>query len=150
MLFSKSCVYGLRATLFLASKEDEEHTSIRELSEELDISFHFLTKILQQLTEVDLLESKKGPKGGVRLTKPAEEISLLDIVVAIDGDELFKECVLGLPGCGIDKPCPLHSIWAENRDDIQKMLETQTLLDMAEKGKQQNLRVTADGKFEWG
>lgn len=149
MLFSNSCVYGLRAALFLASKKDEEHTSIRELSEKLDISFHFLTKILQQLTAVNLLESKKGPKGGVRLSKPAEEISLLDVVVAIDGDELFKECVLGLPGCGMAQPCPLHSIWKENRDDIQKMLETQTLLDIAKKGKQQNLRVTADGRFEW-
>lgn len=149
MLLSKSCVYGLRATLFLASNGDGRHTSIRELSEKLDISFHFLTKILQELTTVNLLESKKGPKGGVRLSKPADNISLLDVVVAIDGDELFQECVLGLPGCGKEKPCPLHNMWAEARDDIHNMLEENNLLDMANEGKEGNLRITADGKFRW-
>ena len=149
MLLSKSCVYGLRASLFLASSQDGEFISIKQLSDKLDLSFHFLTKILQQLTAVDLLESLKGPNGGVRLSKPAKGISLLDIVVAIDGDELFYKCVLGLPGCGKDKPCPLHNIWTATRDDIREMLETNNLVDMAKKGKQGNLRITADGNFKW-
>lgn len=149
MLLSKSCVYGLRATLFLASSQDRGYTSISNLSEKLDISFHFLTKILQQLTAVGLLESMKGPKGGVRLSKNGQDISLLDIVTAIDGKELFQECVLGLPGCGKEKPCPLHNMWMDTRDDIQTMLEENTLLDMAEKGKHGDLRITASGKFKW-
>lgn len=149
MLLSKSCVYGLRASLFLASNQNGEYVSIKELSKQLDISFHFLTKILQQLTAVDLLKSLKGPNGGVRLSKPGDEITLLDVVVAIDGDDLFQECVLGLPGCGREKPCPLHNIWATTRGDIREMLETNTLLDMAKKGKEGNLRITAKGDFEW-
>jgi len=149
LLLSKSCVYGLRATLFLASNQDGEYVSIKKLSGKLDISFHFLTKILQQLTAVNLLESLKGPNGGVRLSKPGEEISLLDIVVAIDGDDLFQECVIGLPGCGREKPCPLHNIWTTTRDDIREMLETNTLVDMANKGKKGNLRISANGNFEW-
>lgn len=149
MLLSKSCVYGLRATLFLASNQDGTYTSISELSEELDISFHFLTKILQQLTADNLLESMKGPKGGVRLSKPGDQIELLQVVQTIDGNDLFKECVLGLPGCGKDKPCPMHKMWADTRDDIQQMFTTNTLADMASKGKDGNLRITADGKFKW-
>ncbi|MBN2733018.1 MAG: Rrf2 family transcriptional regulator [Balneolaceae bacterium] len=149
MLLSKSCVYGLRASLFLASNQNSEYVSIKELSKQLDISFHFLTKILQQLTAVDLLKSLKGPNGGVRLSKPGDEITLLDVVVAIDGDDLFQECVLGLPGCGREKPCPLHNIWAATRGDIREMLETNNLLDMAKKGKEGNLRITAKGDFEW-
>ena len=149
MLLSKSCVYGLRASLFLASSQNGEYTSIKKLSEKLDISFHFLTKILQQLTAVDLLESLKGPNGGVRLSKPGKEITLLDIVVAIDGDDLFQECVLGLPGCGMEKPCPLHNIWANTRGDVKEMLETNNLADMSNKGKEGNLRITANGNFEW-
>lgn len=135
MLLLKSCVYGLRASLFLASNQNGEYTSIKKLSEKLDISFHFLTKILQQLAAVDLLESLKGPNGGGRLSKPGEEIALLDIVMAIDEDDLFQECVLGLLGSGMEKPCPLHNIWATTRDDIQDMLETNSLVDMAKKGK---------------
>ena len=91
----------------------------------------------------------KGPKGGVRLSKQGKDISLLEVVIAIDGPDLFQECVIGLPGCGMEKPCPLHNMWADTRDDIQNMLEENTLLDMAEKGKQGNLRITADGKFKW-
>jgi Rrf2 family protein len=142
-------VYGLRASLFLASDQNGEYISIKKLSEKLDISFHFLTKILQQLTAVNLLESLKGPNGGVRLLKPGKDISLLDIVVAIDGNDLLQECVLGLPGCGVDKPCPLHNVWATTRDDIREMLETNSLVDMAKSGKEGNLRITAEGNFQW-
>lgn len=149
MLLSKSCVYGLRASLFLASNQNGKYVSIKTLSEKLDISFHFLTKILQQLTAVNLLESLKGPNGGVRLSKPGKQITLLDIVVAIDGDELFQECVLGLPGCGMEQPCPLHKIWSSTRGDIRKMLEKNNLVEMARKGKEGNLRITAKGDFEW-
>ncbi|HCT51303.1 MAG TPA: transcriptional regulator, partial [Balneola sp.] len=66
MLLSKSCVYGLRASIYLASKSDEEFNSIKEMSDKLEISFHFLTKILQQLTAESLMVSYKGPKGGIR------------------------------------------------------------------------------------
>lgn len=149
MLLSKSCVYGLRASLYLASNYNGEYISISRLSEKLDISFHFLTKILQQLTAAGLLESLKGPKGGVRLTKSGKDISLLEIVVAIDGVDLFTECVLGLPGCGVEKPCPMHDMWAKTRNEIKEMLETTDLLEMAQKGKKGNLRITATGGFAW-
>ncbi len=149
MLLSKSCEYGLRATLYLASSSNEKYISIKKLSEKLDISFHFLTKILQELTAAGLLESMKGPKGGVRLSKASDDISLQEIVVAIDGIEIFTECVLGLPGCGSEKPCPMHNMWAEARDDIEKVFRTTSLADMSKKGKENDLRITPDGKFVW-
>lgn len=149
MLLSSSCVYGLRASLYLAANQNGEYVSIREMSDKLDISFHFLTKTLQQLTKAGLLESQKGPKGGVRLTKKGSKISLFEIVEAIDGRDLFTECALGLPGCGSEKPCPLHDQWAETRDSIRAMLEETNLVELAGKGKEMNLRITADGSFEW-
>lgn len=150
MLLSKACVYGLRSSLFLASNNGEGYISIREMSDKLEISFHFLTKILQQLTSAGLMESHKGPKGGIRLTKSGSEVSLFEIVAAIDGIELFSECALGLPGCGVKKPCPLHDKWADTRDGIRVMLESTNLIELAKKGKAENLRITADGGFEWG
>lgn len=148
MLLSKSCVYGLRATLYLASKERGEFTSIGKMSEKLDISFHFLTKILQQLTADGLLESFRGPNGGVKLTRPGSKIKLIDIVLAIDGQDLLTECALGLPGCGLRNPCPLHDKWAETRDAIRHMFQNTSLTDLAEKGKAENLRLTETGDFE--
>lgn len=149
MLLSKSCIYGLRASLFLASDRGDGYVSIRQMSDKLDISFHFLTKILQQLTAAGLMESHKGPKGGVRLTKPGDQIALIEIVIAIDGPDLFTECALGLPGCGVEKPCPLHEKWADTRENIREMMEGTTLVELAKKGKEGNLRITAEGGFEW-
>ncbi|MEX0648852.1 MAG: Rrf2 family transcriptional regulator [Balneolaceae bacterium] len=149
MLLSKSCVYGLRASLYLASRGSEEYVPIRTLSDKLEISFHFLTKILQQLTAEGLLESFKGPNGGVRLTRPGNEVPIIEVVIAIDGPGLFTDCALGLPGCGHAKPCPLHDKWADTRDGIREMFEKTTLTDLAKKGKAENLRLTADGDFDF-
>lgn len=148
MLLSKSCEYGLRATLYLASKEGTEFTSIRQISDKLDISYHFLTKILQQLTAEGLLESFKGPNGGVRLIKGGKEIRLLDIVKAIDGEELFTECVLGLPGCGMKKPCALHDKWANHREGIKKMMSSTSLNELAERTRAQNFRISIDHSLD--
>lgn len=149
MLLSKSCVYGLRAALYLASQDNGEYVPIRQMSEKLDISFHFLTKILQELSAAGLMKSYKGPNGGIKLTKSGREITLMEIVVAIDGTSLLTECALGLPGCGHQKPCPLHDSWAKTRDTIRAMLEETTLVGLAEKGKKLNLRLTPSGGFIW-
>lgn len=129
-MLSKSCEYGLRATLYLSTLESNGYVSIGTISDDLDISFPFLTKIFQKLNDADLLTSQRGPKGGVALTKPPDEIALYDIVVAIDGDELFEECVLGLPGCGDAEPCPLHNQWTDKRNQIEDMFRNATLADL--------------------
>tara|TARA_R110000868_G_scaffold383578_9_gene650716 strand:- start:7734 stop:8183 length:450 start_codon:yes stop_codon:yes gene_type:complete len=148
MLLSKSCVYGLRATLYLSAKQDE-FISIREISEELDISFHFLTKILQQLTANGLMESYKGPNGGIRLSKLGRQATLLNMVIAIDGPELFTECALGLTGCGSETPCPLHESWVSTREAISSMLEGTTLEEIAKQGRISKFRISEEGIFNW-
>lgn len=149
MLLSKSCEYGLRASLFLVAHHNGKYISIREMSDKLNISFHFLTKTLQQLTGAGLMESHKGPNGGVRLVKDGTDITLFEIVNAIDGQKAFTECILGLPGCGNKKPCPLHDNWKETRQHILKMLQNTTLKELTDKGKAGNLRITTDGEFVW-
>ena len=149
MLLSKSCVYGLRAALYLAAKNDGEYHSLREMSEELNISFHFLTKILQQLTSDGLMESYKGPNGGVKLSEKGKKATLFDMVIAIDGPGLFTQCALGLPGCGSQEPCPLHESWVDTRASIENMLRRTTLIKIAEEGKAKHFRLTAEGKFSW-
>ena len=149
MLLSKSCIYGIRASLYLASKQPEEFNSIREMSESLDISFHFLTKILQQLTAQELMESYKGPNGGLKLSQKGRSATILDVVTAIDGPEMFTECALGLPGCGSSKPCPLHDSWAITREHIKSMLSQTTLVEISREGKSNNFRLTENGGFHW-
>lgn len=149
MLLSNACVYGLRASVYLAAVSNGTYVSIKEISSDLDISHHFLTKVLQKLTEAELMESMKGPKGGVRLAHPSEDVMLLEIVAAIDGMDILTECALGLPGCGSEKPCPIHDKWVGAREAIQKMLTQTSLQELVTQGKGGNLRITADGKFHW-
>ena len=127
MLLSRGCEYGLRAAIYVARQDRASYVPIREISGDLEISFHFLTKVLQQLNEAKIIESFRGPRGGVRLARSASEITLKDIVLAVDGPSLFTECVLGLPGCGNQVPCPLHEDWSEQRDRLEELLRSTTL-----------------------
>ncbi|MEZ4703308.1 MAG: Rrf2 family transcriptional regulator [Rhodothermales bacterium] len=131
MLLSKSCEYGIRAVLHLVSLGEAGHVSIRKISDDLDISFHFLTKIFQKLTEAGILQSLKGPHGGIRLGRPAAAIPVRDLVVAIDGDAIFTQCVLGLPSCDKNHPCPLHQQWGPQRAQIESLFAGTTVADLA-------------------
>ncbi len=141
MILSKSAEYGLRAMLYLVALERDSYVSMREIGEDLDISTPFLTKIFQKLTKAGILTSNRGPRGGVAPARPAEEITLREIVEAIDGPAIFTECVLGLPGCGERKPCPLHAAWAEVRERLERMFDSETLAELSARIKDQDLRL---------
>ena len=95
MLLSRACEYGIQAVLYLAKHHDVPYISVKEIAEKHDISFHFLGKILQTLTQKGLLTSYKGPKGGVSLARSPQELTVLQVVEAIDGVEFLRKCVVG-------------------------------------------------------
>lgn len=143
-VLSKAAVYGLRALVYLATQRDRTgYVSIGEISEKLDISFHFLTKTFQTLTQHGILESYRGPSGGVVLKKPAEQIFLNDIVKILEGEDFFDKCLLGLPGCGEFDPCPVHDFWKVAKESLKKEFEITSLAEMGEKVKMERLRISA-------
>ncbi len=131
ILFSRQCEYALQAIFFLALKPRGEMTSIRELTDKLEIPYHFVAKILQDLTKKKLLISHKGPSGGFSLAKAAKDITIFQIVDAIDGDSFMKDCIFGFPDCGSDNPCAAHENWGKIRNDIQKLLVSKNIYEMA-------------------
>ncbi len=142
-MLSKSCENAIRAAVLLARKSensDRKFIPVQELAEELELSFHFLAKILQRLTESSLLESFRGPRGGVALARPANEINLCDVITAIDGNRLFEDCVLGLSKCNDKTPCPMHRQWKKQRNELKVMFQKSTLADLAEDKRQFNLK----------
>jgi Rrf2 family iron-sulfur cluster assembly transcriptional regulator len=142
-ILSKRCEYGLRAALFLgAQRERRPYVSIREISDTLDVSFHFLTKILQALTEGGLLTSYRGPSGGVALARDAHEITVLHLIDCLEGPDLFRSCVLGLEGCGARKPCPLHADWTEQRKALRDMFSRTSLAELGKKTATAGLRLS--------
>lgn len=150
MVLSKACTYGILASLYIAreSSKSRDYVSIGRMSKELHISFHFLTKILQELTSAGLLVSMKGPKGGVALKRDAGDITILDVVLAIDGIKVFRECLLGLPGCGDEEPCPVHDEWARLREDLYEIFQSKKLGETARKIDELNLRFALPEIYE--
>jgi Rrf2 family protein len=143
-VISKSGEYGLRALLYMAAhRGSKEFVNIRQMSEELDISFHFLTKILQILTQKGLLQSYRGPNGGIAFLIPPENILLADLIRALEGDDFFDKCLLGLPGCGEQRPCPMHEFWKTIKVKLKEEFETTTLADLGQSTRLNHLRLMA-------
>lgn len=141
MLLSKSCVYGVQAAIYMASLPRNEYVSIQEIAHNLKISFHFLTKVLQNLTYAGIMVSYRGPNGGIALARPSSSISLADIIDAIDGSDIFHECLFGLPGCGVADPCPAHENWATMRSRLHNLCNTLTLEELGKRANQLNVRL---------
>ena len=92
----------------------------------------FVSKVLQSLVLNGIVASRKGKNGGFFLGKPANQIKLIEIVLAIDGLEIFHNCVLGFPGCSPDNPCPVHEKWGKLRDETYRMLSESNLEEFRE------------------
>jgi Rrf2 family protein len=127
--------------LYIASSGNGEYLPVRKIAEELEISFHFLAKILQTLTQDGILKAFRGPNGGVALAKPAEHIHISEIVNALEGPKHFDRCVMGLPGCGEARPCPLHEKWLHTQAEIRQLFEGTTLKDQADRIRDMDLRL---------
>lgn len=126
-----------------SEKERVGYVSLGELSEKLNISFHFLTKTFQTLTQHGILESYRGPNGGVALTKPADEIYLTDIVHVLEGEDFFDKCLLGLPGCGVEAPCPVHDFWKDAKKAMKHEFDITSLAELGEKVADDRFRLVA-------
>lgn len=131
MLLSQRCEYAIRAALHLAAIAPATYVTVREISEALRIPRTYLAKTVQDLTAAGVLTSMRGATGGLALGRPAAQITLKEIVLAVDGSDIFTECILGLPGCGDRTPCPLHDQWAPARARVHDLFAGATLADTA-------------------
>ncbi len=133
VIFSKKCELALQAVLFLSAQQAGEKFSSYDISKKLNVPKEFVSKILQTLTGSGIAASRKGKSGGFYLAKPSSEIRLIDIVIAIDGMDIFHKCVLGFPGCSFEEPCPVHEKWGKLREQTYKMLSEETLEELRDK-----------------
>ena len=131
MIISQACKYGLRAMVYLA-QHNEEPVLSRDIAKELQIPEHFLAKILQDLSKNKLLLSFKGRGGGFKLARQPQSIKLLEVVEAIDGPQFGQGCLLGLPECKDEAPCPLHYQWSDIKSSILHMLEQTSIQHVLE------------------
>jgi Rrf2 family transcriptional regulator, iron-sulfur cluster assembly transcription factor len=131
MIYSRSTEYAIRAFVNLAQVPEGKYAMVKQIAEQEGIPTHFLAKILQQLARKGLLRSSKGPTGGFTLRAPAAEISIIQLVEALDGLTDYQKCVSGLAECNDDQPCGMHDSWKALRSRIMEYLEQTTIADLA-------------------
>ena len=130
-MFSKSCEYGIRALIYIASDNNGgRKVGINEICENIEAPEHFTAKILQILGRNRIVNSQKGVHGGFYLDNYQKDIKLIDVVSAIDGKTLFTGCGLGLKECSEINPCPLHNKFKSIRNNILKMLEETSIAEL--------------------
>lgn len=129
VLFSRKCEYALQGILYLAERAGDGNISAIEIAKDLGISREFISKTLQSLVKHDIVISTRGKAGGFSLAVQPEKMSLLDIVLIVDGNSVFETCVLGLPTCGSDSPCPVHEQWGPIRENARDMLARTTVAE---------------------
>ncbi|GAB2991567.1 Rrf2 family transcriptional regulator [Cyclobacterium sediminis] len=131
-MFSKACEYGIRAVIYIWAKSTHGvKLGVKDISKGIDAPEFFTAKILQSLAKQDLVSSTKGPNGGFYISKEQENMRLLALVEAIDGDKLFRGCGLGLKHCSEKHPCPIHDDYKNIRENLAKLLSEKTIKELA-------------------
>ena len=122
MQITRQADYAVRAVLFLAQIGPDERAATSQIAEEQKIPPSFLAKIVSQLSVAGLLQTSRGARGGVSLAKPASEVSLLEVVEAIDGPIMLNDCVVDHSQCAFGDSCPLQPIWCEAQSELVSRL----------------------------
>ncbi len=116
--------------VYLAKNSSREKVvSLREISEDQNISFDFLEKILSELEKAGLVKAKKGSQGGYFLAKKPESIKSLEIIEALEGEVNPVDC----GGCPYSRDCSSRSLWEEMGTSLESKLKNVTLSDLIKK-----------------
>jgi Rrf2 family protein len=126
MLVTRESDYAIRTLLFLARGNDRVAT-VAEVAEAMDIPRSFLSKIVQRLAKGELVESIRGVNGGFRLKRSPSEISLFEIVEAIQGAAEINACVAERDVCGRCSVCSVRPIWVELQRHVERTLRDRTI-----------------------
>lgn len=118
MQITRQADYAVRAVYYLAKLGPENRAATSHIAEKQQIPPSFLAKIISQLSVAGLLHTSRGARGGVSLARPAQDITLLEVVEAIDGPILLNDCVVDKASCTFSEDCPMRPVWCEAQKDL--------------------------------
>lgn len=131
-MLSKACEYGIRAVLYIAQHgRGNARLSLKQVAKGTDSPEPFTAKILQKLVKHKIVSSQKGPTGGFYIKPESLQLTVNEIIKAIDGGEILNSCVLGLRYCSDTKPCPVHHEVKEHTTALREVMKKQTLGQLA-------------------
>ena len=126
-MLSQTSRYALKALDFLASNGNGDYKLVKDISGKLDIPQQYLSKILHALAREGLLQSQRGRSGGFRLNRPANAITLYEVIDPLDHLGRLGACIMGNGQCSRNDQCALHDMWGEVRDKYLSFLKATSL-----------------------
>jgi len=130
MQITRQADYAVRAVLYLARVGNAERSATSTVAKEQNIPPSFLAKIISQLSIAGLLHTSRGARGGVTLAREAKDITLLEVIEAIDGPIYLNECVEGKSVCSFEDNCPIRSVWCDAQEDLVTRLKSTNFGDL--------------------
>lgn len=131
-VFKKETEYALRGMVYIQiQNQNGRRPGVAEIAQEISAPFFFTAKIFQRLVKFGFLRSVKGKGGGFFLDHEKNDLPLKEIIIAIEGDELFVGCGFGLKNCDENNPCPLHYKYALIRNEINQLVTNETIQSLA-------------------
>lgn len=126
MQITRQADYAVRAVLYLAKIGEDKRAATSQIAQEQQIPPSFLAKIVSQLSVAGLLQTSRGARGGVSLARSPEDISVLEVVEAIDGPILLNECVANQGDCSFGDSCLMRPIWCDTQAELVGRLKSTT------------------------
>ncbi|MBV6450860.1 MAG: putative HTH-type transcriptional regulator [Anaerolineales bacterium] len=131
MQITRQADYATRAILYLARTGRNTRVSTSQVATEQKIPPSFLAKIISQLSVAGLLHTSRGARGGVTLARDPNEITLLEVVEAIDGPIQLNMCIEQNGACTFEGKCPLQPVWCNAQEELVTKLRNTTFAQLA-------------------
>jgi len=135
--------YAVTAVLDLALHEDKGPVSLAAISERQQISLSYLEQLFAKLRRNDIVASTRGPGGGYMLKNNVDEISVSDIILAVDESCKVVDCA-DSDGCHGDYQCLTHDLWQELSNEIRSFLDGITLSEIMSQGTVNDVKIRQD------
>lgn len=123
--------YGIRSVLYLARQPYKKISFVTEISEQYKIPRSFLAKILQKLVKAKIVRSYRGVKGGFSLARLAKDITVFDVLEAIEGKLAMNLCLSDKKKCDFSKNCPISPVWANVQSKVVEVLKKSNFEDLS-------------------
>ncbi|MDP7051289.1 MAG: Rrf2 family transcriptional regulator [Verrucomicrobiota bacterium] len=130
-MLSSTSEYAIRASTYIAQKDDAGPVSAKDVAESVDVPVKYLQQILKTMVKSGILSSSRGVGGGFNLKRPAKKVLLGDIVTLFDDVARQMVCPFGDDDCGTFSSCAIHDRWVTIVNPYRKLLEETTLDDLA-------------------
>ncbi len=123
--------YAIRGILYLACQPQGKVVLISEIAESAEVPKSFLSKIFQSFAKTGMVSSYRGTGGGFVLARPASQITLREVVEAVEGPIIPNRCLMGKGTCLRDETCSVHPVWRRVQNEVVAILDGITLEELA-------------------